>query len=33
MADNTVKELADMVGKTTSAVRQQLVDAGAACSL
>ncbi|MDN6275956.1 translation initiation factor IF-2 [Psychrobacter sp.] len=28
MADKTVKELADMVGKTTSAVRQQLVDAG-----
>ncbi|MDV2859682.1 translation initiation factor IF-2 [Psychrobacter sp. CAM01] len=28
MADKTVKELADMVGKTASAVRQQLVDAG-----
>ncbi|MBE0440864.1 MULTISPECIES: translation initiation factor IF-2 [unclassified Psychrobacter] len=28
MADKTVKELADMVGKTTSAVKQQLVDAG-----
>ncbi len=28
MADKTVKELADMVGKTTSAVEQQLVDAG-----
>ncbi|MBE0406372.1 translation initiation factor IF-2 [Psychrobacter sp. AOP22-C1-22] len=28
MADKTVKELADMVGKTTSAVQQQLVDAG-----
>ena len=28
MADKTVKELADMVGKTASAVKQQLVDAG-----
>ena len=28
MADKTVKELADMVGKTASAVQQQLVDAG-----
>ncbi|MEZ7501762.1 translation initiation factor IF-2 [Psychrobacter sp. Arc29] len=28
MADKTVKELAEMVGKTTSAVKQQLVDAG-----
>ncbi|SJN42641.1 MULTISPECIES: translation initiation factor IF-2 [Psychrobacter] len=28
MADKTVKELADMVGKTPSAVQQQLVDAG-----
>ena len=28
MADKTVKELADMVGKTPSAVKQQLVDAG-----
>ncbi|MGO3665181.1 translation initiation factor IF-2 [Psychrobacter sp. AOP42-A1-21] len=28
MADKTVKELADMVGKTTSAVKQQLVDSG-----
>ena len=28
MADKTVKELADMVGKTVSAVKQQLVDAG-----
>jgi translation initiation factor IF-2 len=28
MADKTVKELADMVGKTGSAVKQQLVDAG-----
>ena len=28
MADKTVKELAEMVGKTTSAVQQQLVDAG-----
>ena len=28
MADKTVKELADMVGKTASTVRQQLVDAG-----
>ncbi|GAA0323711.1 translation initiation factor IF-2 [Psychrobacter aestuarii] len=28
MADKTVKELADMVGKTPTAVRQQLVDAG-----
>ena len=28
MADKTVKELADMVSKTPSAVRQQLVDAG-----
>ena len=28
MADKTVKELAEMVGKTTDAVKQQLVDAG-----
>lgn len=28
MADKTVKELADMVGKTASAVKQQLLDAG-----
>lgn len=28
MADKTVKELADMVGKTPNAVQQQLVDAG-----
>ncbi len=28
MADKTVKELAEMVGKTTSAVQQQLQDAG-----
>ena len=28
MADKTVKELADMVGKATSAVQQQLLDAG-----
>ena len=28
MADKTVKELAEMVGKTASAVKQQLVDAG-----
>ena len=28
MADKTVKELAEMVGKTTNAVKQQLVDAG-----
>ena len=28
MADKTVKELADMVGKTASAVQQQLQDAG-----
>lgn len=28
MADKTVKELADMVSKTASAVQQQLVDAG-----
>ncbi|MDX2373384.1 translation initiation factor IF-2 [Psychrobacter sp. T6-6] len=28
MADKTVKELAEMVGKTTNAVQQQLVDAG-----
>lgn len=28
MADKTVKELADMVSKTVSAVKQQLVDAG-----
>ena len=28
MADKTVKELADMVGKPASAVKQQLVDAG-----
>jgi translation initiation factor IF-2 len=28
MADKTVKELADMVSKTTTAVQQQLVDAG-----
>ncbi len=28
MADKTVKELADMVGKTASALKQQLVDAG-----
>ncbi|WP_201554131.1 translation initiation factor IF-2 [Psychrobacter sp. 72-O-c] len=28
MADKTVKELADMVGKTAIAVKQQLVDAG-----
>ena len=28
MADKTVKELADMVGKTAEAVKQQLVDAG-----
>ncbi|MGP4951098.1 translation initiation factor IF-2 [Psychrobacter sp. T6-1] len=28
MADKTVKELAEMVGKTVSAVKQQLVDAG-----
>ena len=28
MADKTVKELAEMVGKTASAVQQQLVDAG-----
>lgn len=28
MADKTVKELADMVGKTAIAVQQQLVDAG-----
>ena len=28
MADKTVKELAEMVGKTPTAVRQQLADAG-----
>ena len=28
MADKTVKELAELVGKTTSAVKQQLLDAG-----
>lgn len=28
MADKTVKELAEMVSKSVSAVRQQLVDAG-----
>jgi len=28
MADKTVKELAELVGKTTDAVKQQLVDAG-----
>ena len=28
MADKTVKELADMVSKTVSAVQKQLTDAG-----